>query len=100
MNNKVQTAIKGSALVLAILMASGCTTINNRLDALETKVGQLEQEVAVANANSANASAALTAAESAQIIADEALAIAVEGAACCDATNEKIDRMFQRSQSK
>jgi outer membrane murein-binding lipoprotein Lpp len=97
MNNKVQTAIKGSALVLAVLLASGCTSIENRLDALESKVGQLEQEVAAANANDA---ATLQAAEAAQITADEALAVAVESAECCVATNEKIDRMFQRSQSK
>jgi len=100
MNNKVQTAIKGTAAVLAILLATGCSGINNRLDSLESQVGQLEQEVATANANAANGSAALQAAEAAQATADEALAVAAESAACCDATNEKIDRMFQRSQSK
>ena len=36
----------------------------------------------------------------AQATADEALAAAELNAACCDATNEKIDRMFERSQSK
>ena len=46
MNNKVQTAIKGTAAVLAILLATGCSGINNRLDSLESQVGQLEQEVA------------------------------------------------------
>jgi hypothetical protein len=39
-------------------------------------------------------------AASAQATADEALAAAALNAACCDATNEKIDRMFERSQSK
>lgn len=100
MNKQVQTAIKGSAIVLAMLVATGCTSIENRLDALESKVGQLEQEVATANAGAANASAALQAAEAAQVTADEALAIAAGAQECCDATNEKIDRMFQRSQSK
>lgn len=100
MNKQVQTAIKGSALVLATLLATGCTSLENRIDALETKVGQLEQEVATANANAANAPVALEAAEAAQITADEALAVAVGSQECCDATNEKIDRMFQRSQSK
>jgi hypothetical protein len=100
MNNKVQTAIKGTAAVLVILLASGCSGMQNQIDSLESKVGQLEQEVAAANANSANGTAALQAAEAAQATADEALVIAAESAACCDATNEKIDRMFQRSQSK
>ena len=100
MNNKVQTAIKGSIIALAMVLATGCTGMQNQIDALETKVGQLEQQVASANANSANASSALQAAEAAQATADEALVVAAEGVACCDATNEKIDRMFQRSQSK
>jgi cell division septum initiation protein DivIVA len=100
MNTKVQTAIKVSAIALAMVLATGCTGTQNQIDALETKVGQLEQQVASANANSANASTALQAAEAAQATADEALVVAAEGVACCDATNEKIDRMFQRSQSK
>jgi len=100
MNTKVQTAIKGSVIAIAMVLATGCTSMQNQIDALETKVGQLEQQVASANANSANASSALQAAEAAQATADEALVVAAEGVACCDATNEKIDRMFQRSQSK
>jgi len=100
MNTKVQTAIKVSAIALAMVLATGCTGLQNQIDALETKVGQLEQQVAAADANSANASTALQAAEAAQATADEALVIAAESAVCCDATNEKIDRMFQRSQSK
>jgi len=100
MNKKVQTAIKASVIALAMVLATGCTSMQNQIDALETKVGQLEQQVATANANSANASSALQAAEAAQATADEALVVAAEGVACCDATNEKIDRMFQRSQSK
>ncbi|HJP03641.1 MAG TPA: Lpp/OprI family alanine-zipper lipoprotein [Gammaproteobacteria bacterium] len=95
MNKKVQTAIKASAIAMIVVLASGCTSVENRLDQLETKVGLLEQEVATANAAAAQQSA-----EAAQATADEALAAAAENAACCDATNEKIDRMFQRSQSK
>ena len=100
MNTKVQTAIKVSTIAIAMVLATGCTSMQNQIDALETKVGQLEQQVAAANASSANASTALQAAEAAQATADEALVVAAEGVACCDATNEKIDRMFQRSQSK
>ncbi|MDP6615877.1 MAG: Lpp/OprI family alanine-zipper lipoprotein [Gammaproteobacteria bacterium] len=95
MNKKLQTAIKASVIACVVVLASGCTISQNRLDQLETKVGLLEQEVAAANS-----AAAQQAAEAAQATADEALAAAAENAACCDATNEKIDRMFQRSQSK
>jgi hypothetical protein len=97
MTKKVQTAIKGTAVLLAMFIATGCTGVQNQVDALETRVGQLEQQVSADNSNSGSA---LQAAEAAQITADEALVVAAEGIACCDATNEKIDRMFQRSQSK
>jgi hypothetical protein len=97
---KVQKAIKGCAVLLAVMLVSGCTGMQSDIDALKTRVDLLEQEVAAANASSANSTAAMQAAESAQLTADEALIVAAEGIACCDATNEKVDRMFQRSQSK
>jgi hypothetical protein len=80
-----------------MLLATGCTSTKNRLDALETKVGMLEQQVA---SSSSNASSAVNAAAAAQTTADEALALAASSQACCDATNEKLDRMFQSSQNK
>jgi len=97
MNTKVQTAIKGSVVVIAMLLATGCTNTKERLDALETKVGMLEQQVASA---SSNASSAVNAAAAAQVTADEAVALASSSQACCDASNEKMDRMFQSSQNK
>ena len=100
MDSKIQTAIKGCVVALVMVMATGCTGMQNDIDALKTRVDLLEQEVAAANAAAANSTAALQAAENAQVTADEALVVAAEGIACCDATNEKVDRMFQRSQSK
>jgi hypothetical protein len=100
MDSKIQTAIKGCVVALVMVMATGCTGMQSDIDALKTRVDLLEQEVAAANAAAANSTAALQAAENAQITADEALVVAAEGIACCDATNEKVDRMFQRSQSK
>ncbi len=100
MDSKIQTAIKGCVVALVMVMATGCTGMQGDIDALKTRVDLLEQEVAAANAAAANSTAALQAAESAQVTADEALVVAAEGIACCDATNEKVDRMFQRSQSK
>ena len=97
---KTQKAIKLCAAILATALMTGCAGMQNDIDALKTRVDLLEQEVAAANAAAANSAAAMRAAENAQVTADEALAVAAEGIACCDATNEKIDRMFQRSQSK
>lgn len=97
MNHKVQTAIKGSAIVLALVLATGCTSLENRVDQLETRIGLLEQDVATAKTGSA---AAQRTADAAKANADAALAAARQSQACCDATNEKIDRMFQSSQSK
>ena len=96
MNHK----IKATAVTLAMVILTGCAASNTRIDALESKVGMLEQELAAASSSAASAAAAQRAAESAQAAADAALNAANESQACCDATNEKIDRMFQRSQSK
>ncbi len=99
MNHKVQTAAKATAVTLALVILSGCAA-NGRIDALEEKVSLLEQEVAAAKSSAASAAAAQRTAESARASADAALKAANDSQACCDATNEKIDRMFQRSQSK
>ena len=100
MNHKAQTAIKATALAVVLTVLSGCAGSNIRLDTLEEKVGLLEQEHAAAQASAASAAAAQRTAESAQAAADAALKAANDSQSCCDATNEKIDRMFQRSQSK
>ncbi len=99
MNTKVQTAIKGSAIALALVLASGCAS-QERLQTLETKVSAMEQDVAMAKSDASNAASALQAAQAAEAAANEALSAARASQSCCDATNEKIDRMFQRSQSK
>lgn len=48
----------------------------------------------------AQAEAAQAAADQAQATADQALGTAQAGQSCCDATNEKIDRMFKQSMMK
>lgn len=98
MNSKTRTAIKGSALTLALVATAGCTSgMQTDVDALKSRVDQLEQELEASQANSA---AALSAAENAQLTADEALTTANQAIEYNDATNEKVDRMFMRSQSK
>lgn len=97
MNSKTKIAIKGAAVTLAALLATGCTGMQGDIDALKTRVDLLEQEVATANANAA---AAQKAANEAGAKADAAQQTADQAIEYNDATNEKIDRMFQRSQSK
>jgi len=82
------TIIKIGALAAVAAFATGCensAALQNQVDALQTKVAALEAQVEAAGDNGAAAAA--------QRSADQAQA-------CCDATNERVDRMFQQSQSK
>ena len=101
MNAKL--AIKAGAAALAIMMAAGCTNTKAQ-EEMAAKVDQLSRDVAsaksAADAASAASSEASQKASSAQSTANQALNAANQSQACCDATNEKIDRMFKRSQAK
>ena len=81
MTKRVQAVIKGGVISLILALTASCASSYH--SELERQIGVLEQEVAAAKADAANAAAA-----------------ANNSQACCDATNEKIDRMFQNSQSK
>ena len=103
MNTK--NAMKAGVAALAIVLATGCTgKVEKEQAALSTRVDQLAKDVAsaksAADAASATASEAGQKASSAQSTANQALNAANQSQACCDATNEKIDRMFKRSQAK
>ena len=103
MNTK--NAIKAGVAALAVIMATGCTAdLEKEQQALSARVDQLAKDVAsaksAADAASATASEAGQKASSAQSTANQALNAANQSQACCDATNEKIDRMFKRSQQK
>ncbi|MBM4196210.1 MAG: hypothetical protein FJ197_03790 [Gammaproteobacteria bacterium] len=95
--------LKAGVVALAVTMAAGCAS-TTQIEELSAKVDQLSRDVAAAKsaADAANASAADAAqkAGSAQSTANQALNAANQSQACCDATNEKIDRMFKRSQAK
>jgi len=82
--------IKASVLAIAIAFTAGCaqtSDLQTCVDGLTTRVAALESDIASAN----------SAAAAAQSKADAA---AQQSQDCCDATNEKIDRMFKQSQSK
>lgn len=101
---KIQTAIKASAVALTILITTGCASMQSEVDALNARVDALSSDVAraqsAADAAGATASEARQMSSGAQSTANQALNAANQGQACCDATNEKIDRMFQKGMSK
>jgi len=104
MNMKIQTAIKGSAIALVFLVATGCAATQSNVDELSARVDALAADVAraqsAADAAGATASEARQMSSGAQSTANQALNAANQAQACCDATNEKIDRMFQKGMAK
>ena len=87
------------ALVAVLVIASGCATqvTEEDLAAVRT-IATNAQSAAAAAQRSANE--ARQAASSAQSTANQALSAANAAQACCDATNEKVDRMFESTVSK
>ncbi len=100
MSTKIQTVIKAGAVAVTLLLVTGCAGVQSQIDALDARVDDLAQAQSASAASSATVGDLRRQAAAAQATADEALAAAALGIACCDATNEKIDRMFERSQSK
>jgi uncharacterized membrane protein YqiK len=100
MSTKIQTVIKAGAVAVTLLLVTGCAGLQSQIDALDARVDDLAQAQSASAASSATVGELRRMAASAQATADEALAAAILGIECCEATNEKIDRMFERSQSK
>jgi murein lipoprotein len=95
------------AAVAAVIGLAGCTDlkpIQAQIDQLKSDLAKTQGDTSAAKseADQANAAAqsASQAASGAQSTANQALAAAHASQSCCDATNEKIDRMFKRSVSK
>jgi hypothetical protein len=93
-----------AAIMLAV--ATGCTDKDTlaRIDAANASAKAAAQDAAAAksaaDAAAAAASSAGNAASAAQSTANQALQAAQASQACCDATNEKIDRAFKKSMGK
>jgi len=100
---KLQTAVKASAVAIVMMVASGCAS-TAQINEMNARLDRVAQDSAAAksaaDAASAAASEARQIASGAQSTANQALNAANQAQACCDATNEKVDRMFQRSQAK
>ena len=103
MKNTISTSLKAGLAALALVAASGCVS-QKQVDEIKATADKAVQDAAAAKsaADSAASSAASarSAADSAQSAANQALQAAQASQACCDASNEKIDRMFKQSQSK
>jgi hypothetical protein len=99
----IKKVLKVGAIVLVLSVASGCAS-QSAIDAAQSTADAAARDAAAAKsaAEAARAAAdgAAQAASSAQRTADQALAAANEAQACCDANRDRLERMFQRTQSK
>lgn len=99
--------LKVGAIALGLAMAAGCTDLKPlqaQIDDLKSQISKVGSDQAgmksAVDSASRSAAAAQTAAQQAQSKADSAAAAGQANAQCCEATNEKIDRMFKKSMSK
>jgi len=103
MKNTLSTSLKAGVAALLLITAAGCATTKDVQEA-RAAADKAAQAAAAAQqaADSASkaASSAKSAADGAQSTANQALQASQSSQACCDATNEKIDRMFKKSVSK
>jgi murein lipoprotein len=100
---KLATSMKAGLAALVLVSAVGCVS-QKSVDEARAVADRAVQDAAAAksaaDAAAAAAGRANSAASAAQATANQALQAAQAGQACCDATNEKIDRMFKKSVSK
>jgi hypothetical protein len=103
MKNTISTALKAGIAACFMIAASGCVS-QKTVDEIKATADKAVQDAAAAKAAADSAASAAasakSAADSAQSAANQALQGAQASQACCDATNEKIDRMFKKSVSK
>lgn len=103
MKNVISTTLKAGVAALVLVAASGCVS-QKAVDEIKLTADKAVQDAAAAkaaaDAAASAAQSAKSAADSAQSAANQALQAAQASQACCDATNEKIDRAFKKSVSK
>jgi len=104
MKNAIIKALGGAAVAA---MATGCVStskFDEHVTSADAAIKAAQQSAAnaqaAADAAAKSASAASSAASAAQSTASQALQAAQASQACCDATNEKIDRAFKKSMGK
>lgn len=98
MTNQVKNALRTAAFVCGLAVAAGCASVTpEELDAVRA-TAESAQNAADAAQRTANEARQL--ASGAQSTANQALSAAQDAQACCDATNQRLDRMFEQSQAK
>jgi hypothetical protein len=106
MKNAIVKTLTVGAAAIMLATATGCSNkeLLTRVDAAEAAAKSAQQDAAAAksaaDAAASSASSASNAASAAQSTANQALQAAQGAQACCDATNEKIDRAFKKSMGK
>jgi hypothetical protein len=98
MATKIQAALRVAALVSGFAIVTGCASITEEDLAAVRMTAEAAQNAA--NAAQRTATQAQQAASGAQTTANQALQAAQAAQACCDATNQRLDRMFEQSQAK
>jgi uncharacterized protein DUF3359 len=101
MAKKIQAAMRAAAILggIAVMTATGCSSFV-KVDQLDMVRSTAEAAQNAANAAQRTATQAQQAASGAQSTANQALQAAQAAQACCDATNQRLDRMFEQSQRK
>lgn len=104
MKSAIVLKLAAAAVVVGLVGCTDLKPLQAEVADLKSQVGKLQSDVQAAKqtADQANSAAqsASQAASGAQSTANQALAASQASQSCCDATNEKIDRMFRRSVSK
>lgn len=96
--NSMIRKLQLGALCATLAFATGCASITQQdLDAVRSIAESAQNSAADA---ARQAGEARQMASGAQSTANQALSAANAAQACCDATNERVDRMFEASQTK
>jgi hypothetical protein len=90
---------KLAALIGSVVLMGGCASQVTTED-LNAVRAVAEGAQSAANDAQRVANEARQLAQGAQSTANQALSAAQDAQACCDATNQRIDRMFEESQQK
>lgn len=98
MTTKLQDALRVAAVVCGVAIASGCASVTT--EELDEVRATADEALNAANEAQRTANEARQTASSAQSTANQALSAAQDAQACCDETNQRVDRMFEQSVSK
>jgi cell division septum initiation protein DivIVA len=104
MKSAIVLKVAAVAVVIGLVGCTDLKPLQAEVADLKSQVGKLQSDVQSAKQSADQATSAAQsasqAASGAQSTANQALAASQASQSCCDATNEKIDRMFRRSVSK